>query len=315
MNYPEAEQYSLQTINRKARENAAAFVIGEEERYLRSIGDTARRIAAECPISRFILLSGPSSSGKTTTAHFLEQALRREGVNCVTVSLDDFYRGESMAPLLPDGRRDYECPEALDLPEIRRCARELSEQGRCEMPVFDFEQHVRYPHRRQVVLGERGIAVVEGIHGLNPELFGDLSSIRMHRVYISVNSAVSSGGTVLLSPDEIRLVRRIVRDHNFRETKPDETLFMWENVMNGERRYVAPYRECADVRIDSFHGYELCMLREQALSLLAAVPAGSPNRERAEHLAHALEQFEPVAVSLVPKDSMLREFIGDAGRS
>lgn len=311
MNLSFAGTRSLEEINRLARGGAEAFVRSEEARCREGIASVARRIAQERPMSRLVMLSGPSSSGKTTTAHFLVQALEREGVGSVSISLDDFYLGEGMAPLLPDGRRDYECLEALDVGEIRSCIGELAEKGRCEMPVFDFEQHVRYPHRRQVVLGENGVAVVEGIHALNPALLSGLPALRLHRVYISVAEGVADeAGNQLLAPDDIRLLRRTVRDHNFRQTRPDETLFMWPNVMSGERRFVAPYRGGADVRIDSFHAYELCALRGEALSLLGSIPTASPNRARAEALAAAVGRFAPVSPALVPEDSLLREFLG-----
>ncbi len=314
MEQPAAEytayRNSAEEINRAAREDPENFIRRSEESYHDDIRAIARRIAGEEPLCRLVMLAGPSSSGKTTAARLLEKALRSLGVGSESISLDDFYLGEGLAPLLPDGKHDYECLEALDAEEIRRCLCGLAEQGRCEMPVFDFERHVRYPHRRRVVLQDREVAVVEGIHALNPELVDSLPDVRRKRVYISVKQGVVDRRGVLLSPDEIRLVRRIVRDFNFRQTGPDTTLSMWPNVMRGERRYIKPFRKDADVTVNSFHAYELCVLRDQAIGLLRTVPADSPNRAEARRLAEGLAGIEPIDRALVPGTSMIREFIG-----
>ena len=300
----------LEDINRAVRTDASAFVEAAEAAYRKNIAAIAAEIAAENPACRLIMLAGPSSSGKTTTAHLLKKALVEAGVGCVSISLDDFYLGESLAPMLPNGKRDYECLEALNLKEIQKCLYELVKNNRCEMPVFDFEQHVPYPHRRQVVLHDRDVAVVEGIHALNPLLISALPEFRVHRIYISVKQGVRDSSRDVLGPNDIRLVRRLVRDYNFRGTTPGATIAMWPNVMRGEYRYIKPFRKDADTTVNSFHDFELNVLAEPAVSLLSTVPAGSPEYGTAVRLSEALTRFDPVSQSLVPKSSMIREFIG-----
>jgi uridine kinase len=301
---------SVEEINRGARTDANTFVGKAEADYHNNIAAIARQIAGENPMCKLVMLAGPSSSGKTTTAHLLKKALEEIGVGSVSISLDDFYRGESLAPLLPDGKRDFECLEALDVGEIQKCLSELVRNNRCEIPVFDFEQHVPYPHRRQIILHDREVAVVEGIHALNPVLIRTLPEFRVHRIYISVKQGVRDCAGEVLGPNDIRLIRRIVRDYHFRQTSPETTLSMWANVMRGEYRYIKPFRKGADTTINSFHDYELCVLKEPAVSLLSTVPADSPERKAAVRLADGISHFEPIDPALVPKTSMIREFIG-----
>lgn len=301
---------SVDEINRAAQDDAQAFILKAEQDYHKDIENIAKSIAGEKQMCRLVMLAGPSSSGKTTTAHMLKNELQKVGVGCVSISLDDFYLGENKAPMLPNGKRDYECLEALNVEEIKRCLSGLVENNRCEMPVFDFEQHVPFPHRRQVVLHDREVAVVEGIHALNPELISTLPALRVRRIYISVKQGILDCRSEILGPNDVRLVRRIVRDYNFRQTSPDTTLNMWPNVMRGERKFIKPFRKDADTTINSFHDYELCVLKNQALTLLHTVPDNSPNHTVAQKLVSGLECLISVDAALVPKTSMIREFIG-----
>ena len=304
-----AYRNSAEEINRAAHEDPQSFVLKAEKAYHENILSIVGKIKKESSC-KLIMLAGPSSSGKTTTAHLLKKALNEDGIGCVSISLDDFYLGESLAPLLPNGKHDFECLEALNVKEIQKCLLGLVKDNRCEMPVFDFEQHLPYPHRRQVVLHDHELAVVEGIHALNPVLLSTLPELSVHRIYISVKQGVRSAEGELLGPNDVRLVRRIVRDYNFRQTSPDETLTMWPNVMRGERKYIKPFRKDADITINSFHAYELCVLKHEALSLLSQVPANSPNFAVAQKLTDGLSALEEVNPELVPKNSMIREFIG-----
>ncbi len=301
---------SLEAINRAAEEDPRRFVLRAEQAFRDAVEELARRIAGQEPPCRLVMLAGPTSSGKTTTARLLTGALNRLGVGSVGVSLDDFFLGGDIAPLLPDGGRDYESLEAIDVADIRRCLAGLVEDGRCSMPVYDFRRHTPFPYRREVRLRGRDVAVVEGIHALDPALTEGLPELDAHRVYISVTQGVSAGAERLFGPDDVRLVRRLVRDRNFRGTPPEKTLRMWDNVMAGERRYIQPFLRDADSAVDSFHAYELCVLREQALPLLHTVPAESPRRAYADRLAEGLGRVRPVDAGLVPRDSVIREFIG-----
>lgn len=301
----------LQRINRAALEDPAAFVMRAEKAYDKDIGRVAAGLVRGG--TRLVMLAGPTSSGKTTTAGLLAGALEKLGADCTLISLDDFYRGESLAPLLPSGEHDYESIEALDVSAIQECLARLLETSRSEMPVFDFEAHRPFPHRRSVTLKENGIALVEGIHALNPVLIGRLPSLKVKRIYISVKQGIQDGERPLLGPNDMRLIRRIVRDYGFRKTGPERTLGMWGTVMAGERNYIKPFRNLADFTVNSFHVYEPCVLRDQAIRLLHTVSEGSGCFGEARGLLAVLERFRPIDSGLVPRDSILREFIGPAG--
>lgn len=305
-----AYENSVEKINHAASSDPAGFVRDTEKAFHGDLHRIAAQLAKEDPPCRLVMLAGPSSSGKTTTANLLAEAIRREGVGSVVLSLDDFYLGENNAPLLPSGQRDYESVKALNLPEIQHCLSDLIRQSRCEMPTFNFEIHMPFETRRRVELGERDIAVVEGIHALNPLLIQDLPALRVRRIYISVKQGIRAQGTELFGPNEVRLVRRIVRDHRFRGTAPERTLLMWANVMAGERKYVKPFRKNADFTINSLHEYEPCVLKRDAVELLHTVPKESPVAGYARKLLDGMEHFLPIDGDLVPKNSVLREFLG-----
>lgn len=193
---------SLETINRTASSDPAGFVKKTEKAFHENLRRVASRLAGEDPPCRLVMLAGPSSSGKTTTAYLLAEAIRREGVGSTVLSLDDFYLGENNAPVLPNGQHDYESTEALNVPEIHRCLYSLIKRDCCDMPIFDFEAHKPLAEKRHVALGKRDITVVEGIHALNPLLVPDLPEIRARKIYISVKQGIRDRESDLL--DQMR---------------------------------------------------------------------------------------------------------------
>ncbi len=299
----------LSRINAAATTAPDAFVAKTEETYLKNIEDIASHIS-KVENSKLVMLFGPSSSGKTTSSHLLESAFHELGIGSTIISLDDFYRGEHQAPLLPNGQHDYESVHALNVEEVVRCLLGLIENNRCDMPVFNFEIRMPYPHRRQVVLKEHDIAIVEGIHALNPVITEKLPEKGVSKIYISVKQGIMDGKKELFTANDMRLVRRIVRDYNFRGTSPERTLRMWPSVMEGERKYIKPYRSEVDYTINSLHLYETCVLKTQAISILKEVSSKSEQYGEAQKLIQSLSVFEPISGDLVPKKSILREFIG-----
>ena len=303
-------QNELSQINAAASSQPEAFVIETEQAYYHDIKEIATSIVEQKKACKLVMLSGPSSSGKTTTANLLQLAFREIGVTSTIISLDDFYRGECQAPLLPNGQHDYECVEALDVQDIENCLLGLLHENHCDMPVFNFEIHMPFPHRRQVTLNPQDIAIVEGIHALNPIFIDQLPIPGVCKIYISVKQGIQEGSRELFTANGMRLVRRIVRDYNFRGTNPQHTLEMWHSVMNGERRFIKPYRAGADYTINSLHPYETCVLVNQALPLLKTVATGTGDYELAKRLIESLNKFIPISADLVPENSIIREFIG-----
>lgn len=299
----------LSRINTAAA-SPEAFISNTENAYYQNILDIAQNIAEDNNGCKLVMLFGPSSSGKTTTSHLLETAFHDIGIGSTIISLDDFYRGERQAPLLPNGQHDYESIDALNVPEIETCLLNLVEKNRCDMPVFNFDIRMPYPHRRHVILKEQDIAIVEGIHALNPVVTNQLPADKFKKIYISVKQGIMDGETELFSATRMRLLRRIVRDYNFRGTKPERTLSMWPAVMEGERKYIMPYRSEVDYTINSLHLYEVCVLKNQAIPLLQSVSPASDHYNLAQKLIHNLSEFEPISSEFVPKRSIIREFIG-----
>ena len=173
--------------------------------------------------ARVVMLTGPSSSGKTTTAHKLAAALRGAGVESAVVSLDNFFKNVQDYPRLPDGRPDYESVDALDIPAILRALASLIETGRAEIPDFDFNREQRVCGTLEVSVG-RGVAVVEGIHALNPRLVAGLPAGSVYKVYAGLREEYSHGGQRILPTRDVRLARRMVRDHKFRGHSLEKTL-------------------------------------------------------------------------------------------
>lgn len=299
----------LNRINSAAHSSPEAFIADTEEAFHRNLRSIVSEIAKKNGC-RMIMLFGPSSSGKTTTSHLLQNAFQKCGVGSTILSLDDFYRGEKQAPLLPNGQHDYESVEALNIPEVQACLSGLIENNFCDMPLFDFAVRRPSPDRRHVELAENGIAIVEGIHALNPVITDCLPAKRICTAYISVKQGVRSAGEELFSANDMRLVRRIVRDYYFRGTSAERTLSMWPSVMEGERKYIKPFRSEADYTINSLHLYETCVLKDKAADILACVPKESGQYAAAQKMAQTLSLFEPINSELVPKNSILREFIG-----
>lgn len=257
------------------------------------------------------MLAGPSSSGKTTTAALLSQKLELMGCKAYTVSLDDFYLPHSFGyPLDENGMPDYECVEALDVELIHLCLGELLRRGKISLPVFDFHTGKRINNAKNIVLKENDVIIVEGLHALNPIITDTLNKSNLFKIYVSVSSRIyEDDGSVMLSKRDLRFVRRMVRDYSFRSTSVKKTFEVWESVMRGEDKYLFPFENLADIKINSFHPCEPCVLAKRAIALLSDALGGEHN-EKASQMISKLDLFENIDYSILPKDSLLREFTG-----
>lgn len=296
--------YYYDLINALADMNAEMFIKQCENNYKYAITSAAEQFIARG--NRIIMLAGPSSSGKTTSAKILINTFKEKGYKASLVSLDDFYFDDrSKYPLNEDGSYNFESPLALDLELIKKCFAELIEKGESDMPVFDFETHKRIWGQNKVTYDEDTFIVVEGIHGLNPCITDNLPKDKMGKIYVSVSSRIyDRNNKIMLAKREIRFLRRLVRDFKFRNTSVDETFDVWQSVCNGENEYIFPFRNQADVKVDTFIPYEICMLATAALEIL---PDAS---EDTTELRQKLEKFRHLSKKLMPEDSMLHEFLG-----
>ncbi|MBQ2841481.1 MAG: nucleoside kinase [Clostridia bacterium] len=303
------EKYTYQKINNLAK-YSEKFISDCNRAYHARADEVAQGIFADNS-KKIVLLAGPSSSGKTTTAKILSEKINMLSGKAYTVSLDDFYLPRGVGyPLDENGNPDYECVEALDLELLHSSLRSLAENGKASLPAFDFKTGDRINNARTVELYGNDVIIVEGLHALNPVITDTLDESKLLKIYISVSSRVyDENGEVLLSKRDLRFVRRTVRDYQFRSTPVERTFEIWESVMRGEDRYLFPYEERADIRINSFHPCEPCIFSETAIGLLKGVSCGK-FKEKAALLINKLALFENTDYSLLPADSLLREFTG-----
>lgn len=278
----------------------------EIEYEYRVVAAAAEVAASGC---RVVLLTGPSSSGKTTTAHKLANALCTIGKISKVISLDDFYLDLDKYPRLPDGSKDYENVYALDIPEIQRCIRQLVETSECDVPQFDFRTESRMEKGKHLDL-RGGVAVVEGIHALNPLMSENLPEGSVFKVYAGLREEYSHMGQRVLPTRDIRLARRMVRDAKFRGHSLEKTMRMWPSVCAGEDQNIRVFKKHADFILDTSFSYEICCLAPYIRELADDLPDGSPCQDKYQSLLREFEQCEPISEKIIPKRSMLREFIG-----
>ena len=298
-------------INNAVRADAEGFFRECDESFERRVRETVRKIAADTNRAKAILLSGPSASGKTTTSYKLRQELGEMGIHAVAISMDDFFRGRETAPELADGSRDFESLQALDVPLFESALSDLIACGRAEIPSFNFKLGRRDPVLKKVELGPDGVAIVEGLHALDPVVTRDIPPEHIQRIYVSVSSdIIDEAGASVLTARELRLIRRTVRDNLFRGSSPERTLDMWDTVCRGEDLYVRPFKKYADITLNSVFKCEPCLFAGLGRGLFGAVPSGSPHYVRAQHIAQALSTFAEMPADLLPASCLLREFIG-----
>ena len=302
---------TLQVINDFALNSPSELIARAERHYDRELSDIAKRISEDDDI-KIVALAGPSASGKTTTAHILREKLRELDEETEIISLDDFYLPIDSLPLLEDGTRDIESVNALDIPLINKCFNEIISTGKTVLPKFKFSTKERIINSREIDLSGRGIAIVEGLHALNPLITDLVPSKNIFKAYISVNRGiVNEDGSRLLSSRQIRLARRVLRDRTFRGTPVNETLSLWQGVVEGEEKYLYCFKETADVQIKTLHIYEPCLYRNEILSLKDEISEDAPLKDYFLKTAAALERFVPIDSALVPENSLITEFIGN----
>ncbi|MCI9415318.1 MAG: hypothetical protein HFJ79_09115 [Clostridiales bacterium] len=301
----------LETINRRVQADPTAFVEEENRRYEGELEALTRTLAVGLGHHGIVMLSGPSSSGKTTTALKLAAMLREMGIDAHVVSLDNFYRGRECAPRLPDGRFDYEALEALDLDQLQCCLLELVQTGKTRLPRFDFITGKPAEQRDELVTQDGSVVIFEGIHAINPVFEEHLPQESMVKVFVNTITPIYDREHKLLARRSLRLIRRVLRDERFRASPVDNTMDMWPQVIRGENEYMFPYVDTVDYVVDTTQACEPAFFRRELLPLLRAVPADSPWRQETEKLAAALEPFLELPLSLMPGDSLLREFVGE----
>jgi len=303
--------YQLGEINSRIRADAAEFITECDRNYQKRIDLAAETILSRMKQSPIVLLSGPSGSGKTTTALKLEQTLEKLGVETHTVSMDNYFLtpNRKTAPRTPEGDIDFESPLCMDMELLDDHFTRLSRGEQILVPHFEFARQMRNDYRATPLrLGKNEIAIFEGIHALNDDIAGRHPEAT--KLYISARSNVLEGEALRFKGTWMRLTRRAVRDYNFRGTGVAQTMDMWANVRRGEKLYISPFKNKADIIVDSSLRYEVSVMKHYAKPLLEAVPTENVRRTELLDLIQAFDWFEPIDPALVPEDSLLREFIG-----
>lgn len=305
--------YDISLINSNIKREPSRSVAYWEEFYRRRIMKTAEEILAHRELSPVVLLAGPSGSGKTTTATRLVERLKKRGVNAHLLSMDNYFltRSDPDFPLLPDGSPDLESPLCLDIALLNEHFALLETGGDIYVPIYDFPTHSRLEGRSIRMDASQGdIFIFEGIHALN-RLFTEKHP-NAFRIYVSPEDDFSREGQPFCDPILMRLMRRTVRDYLFRGASAEFSLSLWENVLAGEQQYILPFRSEANCCITTTLPHELGVLKSYAANLFQALPADVPCRDSVDAVLELLPHVEPVPARYVPKDSILREFIGES---
>lgn len=285
-------------------------IILSQEAYMeRRVGALAERIVAD-PNKKFVMIAGPSSSGKTTFSHRLSAQLRALGVTPHPIPLDDYYLNRDQIPLDEFGEKDFECIEGLDIKQFNEDMVRLLNKERVLLPSFNFKTGKREYKDHYMQLGEHDILVIEGIHGLNERMSESLPKESKFKIYISALTQLNIDEHNPLSTTDGRLIRRIVRDARTRGTSAQETIAMWDSVRRGEEKNIFPFQEQADEMFNSALIYEMSVLKIYAMPQLLAIDENCQEYAEAKRLIKLLDYFLGMPADDVCNNSLVREFIG-----
>ena len=281
-----------------------------ETLYSNRLLNLAKKIASDKKI-KIVLIAGPSSSGKTTTTRKLSMYLRSFGLNPKMLSMDNFFVERADTPKKANGEYDFECLEAVDLGLFNGTLDKLLKGEEVILPEFNFITGKKeYQKENKTVLLKNDILLIEGIHCLNPSILANIEPSKKMKIYLSALTEINIDKDNRISTTDNRLIRRLIRDYYTRGYAPIETLEMWDNVRDGEEKYIFPYQDEADFTLNTGLVYEFPVLKVYALPLLYTVSRDSEYYEDAKRLIRLLDIFLPVPSDEVPNDSILREFIG-----
>ena len=274
------------------------------------IGEIASKILQK-KTARVVLIAGPSSSGKTTTSKKLALELQAMGYMPKVISLDCYYVDHDRTPLDSDGKPDYECLEALDIDLLNQNLVDLFAGKEVIIPSYDFSSvKPSFPEKNKMTLSDNEILIMEGIHGLNDKLTPKIPAEMKFKIYLSALTQLNLDDHNRIPTSDNRLIRRIVRDYQFRGKSAAGTIAMWPSVQRGEDLHIFPFQNNADAILNTALDYELSVLKVYAEPLLRCVKPSEPEYSEACRLLHFLESFASIAPTAVPPRSIIREFIG-----
>ena len=301
---------TIYRLNKKIEEDGGKeTILLAESLHEKKISDIADKIASNKKI-KMVLIAGPSSSGKTTFAKRLGIQLKLNGIEPKTLSVDNYFVERENNPIDENGNLDFECIEAVDLRLLNEHILKLLSGEEVELPTFDFQTGHKMYNGTKMRLEENEILVIEGIHCLNDRLTISIPKDLKFKIYISALTVLNIDYYNRISTTDTRIIRRIVRDYKYRHYSAKETIDRWNSVNNGEKKYIYPYQEEADVMFNSSIVYEMGVLREYALPILQEIKNTEPEYAEAKRLITLLKYFKPIKTDYIPESSIIREFIG-----
>lgn len=288
------------------------YVLVAEALQNKKLASIADRIAESSDKTKVILIAGPSSSGKTTSAKKLSVQLRALGFKPIHIELDNYFVDRSRTPLDAEGKPDFECLEALDIEYLNQQLLDLFDGKEIELPAYDFKTGTRKASGTVVSMKSNELFILEGIHGLDERLTPHIPAENKLKIYVSALTQLNIDDHNRVRTTDYRLLRRMVRDYNFRGHDARSTLGMWSSVQRGERLYIFPFQGSADIAFNSALDYELGVLKVFAEPLLQAVKPFHPEYSDARRIQAFISRISPISPQYVPSDSILREFIGSS---
>lgn len=288
---------------------ASDLILVQEALQEKKIAEIAEQIAADRS-KKFVMIAGPSSSGKTSFSHRLSIQLRTLGLNPHPIALDNYFVNREETPLDENGNYDFECLEAIDIELFNNQMNRLLAGERVEIPTFNFVIGQKEYKGDFQQIGADDILVIEGIHGLNDKLSYTLPKESKFKIYISALTQLNIDEHNRISTTDGRLIRRMVRDARTRGSSAARTIGMWPSVRRGEDNYIFPFQEEADVMFNSALIYELAVLKPHAEAILFGIPKNAPEYVEAKRLLKFLDYFISISSEDIPKNSLMREFVG-----
>ncbi|MCF0173181.1 MAG: nucleoside kinase [Bacteroidales bacterium] len=302
-------------VNKACRSGRASELIQvaealQEKKIVQIAEEIDRRMrSVENPL-KAVLITGPSSSGKTTFSKRLEIQLKACGLTPVTISTDDYFVNRVETPLFPDGSYDFDNFETVDYKLLERDVVRMMAGEEVEVPNYNFVTGQREYNGRRCALSQGSVLIIEGIHALNPRLLPNVAPSSTYKIFINTITSTSLDSHNTIPTSDNRLLRRIIRDYDKGAFTAQQTIAQWAKVCAAEEKWILPYRENADVMFNSSYLIEFAVLRLHAERILATVPKNTPEYCEAHRLAHFLHYFTPVPDKEIPPTSLLREFIG-----
>ncbi len=305
---------TLEKVNETLEAGKAIELINLcEARQERKYAQAADQIYWKRNRCRIVMMSGPSSSGKTSSSLRIAQQARVLGLKPKVIELDNYFVDREHTPIDENGERDYEALAAMDVAFLNQQLNDLLAGKEVELPKFDFKEGHRVFTGKTLRLEDGDILFMEGIHALNPDLTPDIPRDRIFNIYISALSALPGGEKDHGSTTDKRLLRRIVRDNRTRGISPEDNILRWPSVRRGEIRNIFPYEENANIVFNSSTLYDIPLLKYYAEPLLCGISESSPAYAKAQSLLHFLEivrALKPSEIAAIPPTSIMREFIG-----